>query len=385
MASDSTSTTCVLYVWPGKWELSSVEPSCLAAVLLLQLTIPGYFEVAECSNPDASPSGQLPYLTHGHTSVASFPAIVSYVLSLAKSGTVPAVDLDAWLGPELKSKKVAWISHIESHYGDLVSHMFYSSDANYWGLTNPTLGSFLPVPYKYFVPARIRESYKLRLEASELWNPLPDIEQEHTSKFAKTEKKDEKEASKEVFVRAFERDKASLSGYGRAPLITLYRWARKHDPSSLSISPLTTLDVYLAAHTLLLLEPPFPDPLIQTVLKQSFPELIEHAQSVQLKASHGHFKVASPQRNTLSSLTPFAHSFSQVSKDQQKPKENEEDVHYRKMRWLWGSLALASLAIHLFSSAMKLKFKATDDEDVDETWEAEGDEEGPLELETDDE
>lgn len=55
------------------------------------------------------------------------------------------------------------------------------------------------------------------------------------------------------------------------------------------------------------------------------------------------------------------------------------------MRWLWGSLALTGLAIHLFSSAMKLKFKATDDEDVDETWEDEEDEQDPLELETDDE
>jgi sorting and assembly machinery component 37 len=46
-----------LHIWPGKWNLPSIEPSCLAAFLFLQLTAGGQFAVTECVNPDLSPTG----------------------------------------------------------------------------------------------------------------------------------------------------------------------------------------------------------------------------------------------------------------------------------------------------------------------------------------
>jgi hypothetical protein len=46
-----------LYVWNGKWDLPSIEPDCLAAILYLQLAFPGDFDIVECTNPDLSPSG----------------------------------------------------------------------------------------------------------------------------------------------------------------------------------------------------------------------------------------------------------------------------------------------------------------------------------------
>ena len=52
------SSGIVLYVWPGQWALPSFDPQCLAALLYLQLAIPGQFSVAECSHPDLSPTGR---------------------------------------------------------------------------------------------------------------------------------------------------------------------------------------------------------------------------------------------------------------------------------------------------------------------------------------
>ena len=60
-ASTSDATTLagnvVLHIWPGDFGLPSIEPTCLAAVLYLQLVIPGKFTVEESTTPDYSPNG----------------------------------------------------------------------------------------------------------------------------------------------------------------------------------------------------------------------------------------------------------------------------------------------------------------------------------------
>ena len=58
-ASDATTPTgnVVLHIWPGEFGLASIEPTCLAAVLYLQLVIPGNFTVEESTTPDYSPNG----------------------------------------------------------------------------------------------------------------------------------------------------------------------------------------------------------------------------------------------------------------------------------------------------------------------------------------
>lgn len=57
MASSSSLGTPVLHIYPAQWDLPSLDPACLTAVLYLQLAIPHRFSVVECSNPDESPSG----------------------------------------------------------------------------------------------------------------------------------------------------------------------------------------------------------------------------------------------------------------------------------------------------------------------------------------
>ena len=81
----------ILHIWPSKWNLQSLDPTCLAAVMYLQLTIPGKFKVAPCTNPDKSPNGKYPFrvgpmivLTHMHRSTALFDSCThcSFYISL---------------------------------------------------------------------------------------------------------------------------------------------------------------------------------------------------------------------------------------------------------------------------------------------------------------
>lgn len=141
-------TPCTLHIWPSRWNLPSIEPTCIAAVFYLQLTIPGKFEVVECTNPDASPNGalicfvalpcislcyipgKLPFLTHGHAVVSSLPAIISFVSSLAKSTTSDARDLDVSLNAQQRAKRTAWCSHVEANIGDLVVSLYLCGSLN---------------------------------------------------------------------------------------------------------------------------------------------------------------------------------------------------------------------------------------------------------------
>lgn len=68
----------------------------------------------------------------------------------------------------------------------------------------------LPVPQRYYVPGRIRDCFRPRLEAVGLWTQPaePDLE--------KTLKKDVKNVGEEkskVFAKAFEREKALQPPY----------------------------------------------------------------------------------------------------------------------------------------------------------------------------
>lgn len=52
--------------------------------------------------------------------------------------------------------------------------MKYSHPQNWAKHTCPTLAATYPLPQRYFVPQRIREIYRPRLEAVHLWNIQPD-------------------------------------------------------------------------------------------------------------------------------------------------------------------------------------------------------------------
>lgn len=100
--------------------------------------------------------------------------------------------------------------------------MIYSLHNNWAGLTHPLLVDMFPVPQRYYVPGRIRETFRPRLEAAGLWN-LPGIEPESPKAFRTDSQKQQNSPTnnKETFVRVFEREKvigkarSSLDIYAR--------------------------------------------------------------------------------------------------------------------------------------------------------------------------
>lgn len=127
-------TPLVLHVWPGRWSLPSIDAGCLEAILFLQLAFPGLYSLVETANPDQSPSGQLPFLTHGHIVVSSLPSILSYLSSLDHTLVVPFElqteydislsminpNLDSGLSALQLSQRTAWRAYFEAQLGDLV-------------------------------------------------------------------------------------------------------------------------------------------------------------------------------------------------------------------------------------------------------------------------
>ncbi|KAF8212024.1 hypothetical protein K438DRAFT_1957811 [Mycena galopus ATCC 62051] len=124
----------VLHIWPGEWGLLSLHLPSLVAALHLQLTIPGKFSISHCTNPDLSPSGTLPFLTHDRQIVTSLSSIVKYI-----SGLGDDANLDAGLTAFETSQKTAWCSHVEAKLGDLASYMLYSLPTNWEKLIGLTL------------------------------------------------------------------------------------------------------------------------------------------------------------------------------------------------------------------------------------------------------
>lgn len=68
------------------------------------------------------------------------------------------------------------------------------------------MASMLPIPQRYYVPGRIREMHRPRLEAAGLWSQAAS-EPEKDS-FGKRQKTDD---PKDEYARAFERDKVQYS------------------------------------------------------------------------------------------------------------------------------------------------------------------------------
>ncbi|KAI6045715.1 hypothetical protein EDC04DRAFT_2634553 [Pisolithus marmoratus] len=345
----------VLHVWPSQWGLQSLDPSCLAAIMYLQLSMAGKFQVAESCDPDMSPNGHLPFLTHGYLVHASLPSIVSFVTSLSKARASGVRNIDASLSASQRAQSTAWWSHVGANLGDLVSHVFFGVDVNFWGLTRPTLASLMPIPQRYYVPGRIRESYRRRLETSGLWC-LPATEQEHKSLFGKSEKK--RDDHKGTFTRAFEREKVMEKA---RTILDLYARLLDGKEFLFGAHP-TSLDVYLAAHILLLAKPPFPGSVLQTLLLEKYSSLVDHAHRVECEVAKAPpYGLAPPSKPSVLSLFTFRRS---VSEEVKPP--SPEDVRFRRMRWLWVALALGAAAFNIVQFSKSIVIVRVDDEDGDE-------------------
>ncbi|KAG9026146.1 hypothetical protein FRB95_009353 [Tulasnella sp. JGI-2019a] len=290
-----------LYVWPAKWDLPTIDAQCLAVVLYLQLAVPGRFQIVECANPDLSPSGQLPFLQHERCSFSPLSSIVAYVSALDEHRAPKPCDgidsdtllftpsLDADLSPQQKASSVAWSSYIETHFGDLILNAFYAHPTNYFNLTLPTLTSFLHFPQTYYVPGRLREMYRPRLEAAGLWDASAATDEAEDSPSIR--------GWKTSFADAVNRSKALDEGpekvrkaFAKEKILqkarATFNYLSAIVPQGFFIHGTipTFLDVILAAHVLLVLHTPLPNPLLKTLILESYPVLIDHALLLRTKA-----------------------------------------------------------------------------------------------------
>ncbi|KAH9842744.1 uncharacterized protein C8Q71DRAFT_734228 [Rhodofomes roseus] len=369
-SSAPAGTQITLYIWPPHENVLSLNAASVAALFYTQLAIPGQFSVAYSANPDSSPSGQLPYLTHGMHNATTFASIAKYVTQLPG-----ARDVNESLNTMEKSQFAARIAHVQSDYGDLVAHMLYSLRLNWRRVTRPAMASMLPVPQRYYVPNRIRESYQPRLEAAELWD-IPGIEQEEEEdriSALRRDRRKKKETKAQKFKRVFEREKviekarAFLSSY--ATLLGERRYFNPHADSP------SALDIVFAAHTHILMNVSFADPLLQGLLSESYPTLVAHAQAVQSVAfpDPQSFPPTAPLdlSPSLKSLlpTPALPSWPWTKRTEEV---TEEEKRFRLARWGWIGLAAASVVFYLaFLNPVVVVVSRDEDDEVDEDAEEE--------------
>ncbi|KAJ7709702.1 hypothetical protein B0H17DRAFT_970562 [Mycena rosella] len=316
----------VLHIWPGQWGLSSTDPTCLAAAFYLQLAIPGKFSISYCTNPDLSPSGMLPFLTHGHQVVSPLSSIIKYI-SGVKSDAFEAANMDAGLTSFQISQKTAWCSHVEANLGDLTAYMFYSLPENWAKLTHRTLAYSLPVPQRYYVPSRIRTTHRPRLEAAGLWNEQPIESKDLRSSKSSPD-------HKEKFAQTFQREKALQTARD-----TLDMYVRLLGENQfVHHGRLTTLDIMLAAHILVIIKPPFPETLFSDLLADSYPTLVAHAERI----LEGSLKAPAPTHNS-----PQSHSISSLFPPLAAQRDKSaEETEFELRSWGWISLAVGSVGLY---------------------------------------
>ena len=130
---------------------------------------------------------------------------------------------------------------------------------------------------------------------------------------------------------------------------------------------LSSVDVIVAAHILLLVDPPFPGPLIKDLINNSYPALVSYARRIYdqaFKEGHSPIQFISSS-SSLWALIPAwpkapVHS---------KPK-SQEDISYNRMSWTFLGLAIGSLAAYLVvvGSQVQIVWKEKDiDVESDDT------------------
>ncbi|KAI1795895.1 hypothetical protein LXA43DRAFT_989964 [Ganoderma leucocontextum] len=344
-----------LHIWPRHGDSLAFDVSSVAVLLCLQLAIPGQFSISDCANPDLSPTGQLPFLTHGLHHVSGLSPIAAYIRKLHN-----ARNLDAHLDTVQMAQFTARTAHLESSYGDLVNHMLYSLQENWSGVTGPALVSMLPVPQRYYVPSRIRTSYKARLEAAELWH-VPEVEDEpeEPRRVLGQRKKHHPPNKPHKFKTAFEREKVVEKA--RA-LFDVYERLLGNNRFFVGMDFPTTLDVVFAAHTHLLLKLTFPDPLVSSVITESYPRFVAHHDAVLRVAfpdpSHTPPVIQKTWSSSLRYLIPWprvpARHRSPSAVLAESPEVQQEEWRYRLWRWGFIGTSVVAAAAYLYFATRNL-------------------------------
>lgn len=258
---------------------------------------------------------------------------MKYVMGLHEKNSPIIVSLTAFQ----KAQSTAWYEHCVSSIGDLVSHVFYAQHANWNELVYPALAQMYPIPQRYYVPLRIRDVYRKRLEASDLWT-LPGEEPEKKS-FADRSKPEteQPEKHKDRFLRVFEREKVAEKA--RA-IFDIYARLLDTKVYFYGDSP-TSLDILVAAHIWILTQAPFPDSLLKELLKNTYPSLVSHADRIISLAfpSPDSVVLISRRKHSLMSLVPRFN----LGRSSKAGAESSFDSY----TWLWFGLAVGGATLYM--------------------------------------
>jgi len=260
---------------PEKPKLITLEPSSLAAIFYLQLTRPERYDLHSVEDISSTPHGYAPYCVQGHQAVSTFDSILSHLGN----------QLDEGLTEEENAKSVAWKACIQTKLSDLCLYLYYGNALNYNTYTHPNLVSHLPFLKRYYLPKRVRESHKRRLEPEGMWEEgVHDRGGNQSGKNLREtrESRDEnvitgKRKLKHVFAqeKVLERAKDAFSLFNRLLGVNDGRFIFGNSP--------TSVDLLLAAHVLVLApsSSSLPDNRMGKLLEQEFPTLLSHAKVVQ--------------------------------------------------------------------------------------------------------
>jgi len=214
------------------------------------------------------------------------------------------------------------------------------------------------VPQRYYVPRRIRDSYIPRLESVGLWSPHVEDSTKETS-FQKQQKTMpiENLKSNTTLSQAFQRERVIEKA--RTELEIYYQLLSGKE--YIFQNRLSSVDVIVAAHILLLVDPPFPDPLIKDLINNSYPALVSYARRIfdqAFKEGHSSIQFISSSSSLWALIPPWpkapVHS---------KPK-SQEDIDYSRLSWGFLGLAIGSLVAYLVVVGSQIKI-VWEEQDID--------------------
>ncbi|KAG9106330.1 hypothetical protein FRC07_008868 [Ceratobasidium sp. 392] len=222
---------------------------------------------------------------------------------------------------------------------------------HYWTFTRSALAKLMPFPQRLFVPSRLRKLHQPRLEAIGMWD-AHFIEEPETSKPVVTTPERPKTAPAQFYKHAFARERILERARAIFELLTNLL----QDDEFIHGSSPTSLDIIIASYMLPLLYIPFPNPLLSTELRTSFPELSSHADRVlEYSRTEPPARVlpAPTVRSSVASvISSWRKDMNVFAQEKEKGPAADKEASLRYGKWIFGLLAGVGSVVYLFTTGI---------------------------------
>ena len=157
--SSSETPELILHRWPGRWNLPSLSPECIAVETYLRLA--GLrFAAEDCRTHYASPSGALPALDQNLDVVGgAVPGDANRdpTGALARHRIVEHLrrkvcDVDAHLGPDDRAQLAAYVALVEHKLATATAWYQWIDKDRFAKHTRPAYGAAFPAPLSHVLP-----------------------------------------------------------------------------------------------------------------------------------------------------------------------------------------------------------------------------------------